>query len=182
MRTYPIAITCGLLAAASLAHAATLEVDQSRSRIQVDAKATGHNFTGTLKKYQAAVCGDASTLKPDGFTLNWNFKDLDTDDAKRDVEMIKWLGGGSPKGSFKFTKSWTDASGETHGMGTLAINGVSKTVSFPYSASKDGDWVTIDGKVAMDYQDFKLPIIRALAVMTVDPKLDVRFHVVGKVK
>ena len=34
----------------------------------------------------------------------------------------------------------------------------------------------------MDYQDFKLPIIRAMAVMTVDPKLTVRFHVVGKIK
>ena len=171
-----------LLASATLAHAATLEVDQKRSRIQVDAKATGHNFTGTLKSYQTTVSGDPTSLKPDGFALSWNFKDLDTDDAKRDAEMIKWLGGGSPKGSFKFNKSWTDAGGKTHGMGTLTINGVSKTVSFPYSASKDGDWVTIDGKVAMDYQDFKLPIIRALAVMTVDPELSVRFHVVGKVK
>ena len=42
--------------------------------------------------------------------------------------------------------------------------------------------MTIDGKVSMDYQNFSLPIIRSMAVMTVDPKLVVRFHVVGKVK
>jgi len=34
----------------------------------------------------------------------------------------------------------------------------------------------------MDYQNFSLPIIRSMAVMTVDPQLVVRFHVVGKVK
>ena len=182
MRPQHIAIVCGFLASASFLQAATLVVDQDRSRIQVDAKATGHNFTGTLKKYTATVSGDASTLKPESFSLAWSFKDLDSKDAKRDKEMIQWLGEADPKGSFQFIKSWTDDSGKTQGMGTLTIHGVSKTVSFPFTASKSGDWVTIDGKVSMDYQDFKLPIIRAMAVMTVDPKLTVRFHVVGKIK
>ncbi len=171
-----------ILATLNLAHAATLEVDKGRSRIQVDAKATGHNFTGNLKDYTVSVSGDAASLKPEGFELKWDFKDLNTDDAKRDVEMIKWLGGGNPKGGFKFTKSWTGKDGTPQGSGTLTINGVSKTVTFPYTANKDGDWVTITGKVSMDYQNFSLPIIRAMAVMTVNPQLVVRFHVVGKVK
>jgi polyisoprenoid-binding protein YceI len=166
----------------TLAQAATLKVDKGRSRIQVDAAATGHKFTGTLKDYEASVSGDAATLSPTGFELTWTFSDLDTADAKRDAEMLKWLGGGKPKGSFKFVKCWTDDAGKQQGMGNLTVNGVSKSVSFPFTASKDGEWVTIDGKVSMDYQNFKLPIIRAMAVMTVDPKLVVRFHVVGKVK
>lgn len=182
MKRHALPLLCGLLTAASSVQAATLEVDQERSRIQVDAKATGHNFTGTLKKYTAKVSGDTASLKPEGFELQWSFKDLDTDDAKRDKEMITWLGEADPKGSFKFIKSWTDDAGKNHAMGNLTIHGVSKTISFPFSAKKDGDWVTIDGKVTMDYKDFKLPIIRAMAVMTVDPKLTVRFHVVGQVK
>lgn len=173
---------CGILSAATLGHAATLELDKERSRIQVDAKATGHNFTGTLSDYKASVAGEEASLKPSAFTLSWNFTDLKTDDVKRDAEMIKWLGGGTPKGSFKFVKSWTDKSGNEQGMGNLTINGVSKTVSFPFTAKKDGAWVTIDGKVTMDYQNFSLPIIRSMAVMTVEPQLVVRFHVVGKVK
>ncbi|RPJ29947.1 MAG: YceI family protein [Verrucomicrobiaceae bacterium] len=96
--------------------------------------------------------------------------------------MIKWLGGGNPKGGFKFTKSWTDKNGGQQGTGTLTIHGVSKELSFPYTVKKDGDWVTISGQVTMDYQNFSLPIIRSMAVMTVDPQLVVRFHVVGKVK
>jgi polyisoprenoid-binding protein YceI len=182
MKNRTIATLCGLLVSLTLAHAATLEVDKDRSRIQVDAKATGHNFTGTLKDFTASVSGDPASLAPQGFKLDWKFNDLDTDDAKRDKEMVKWLGGGQPKGSFKFTKSWTGKDGTQQAMGQLTINGVSKTVSFPYTAKKDGDWVTVDGKVSMDYRNFSLPIIRAMAVMTVDPQLVVRFHVVGKVK
>lgn len=181
MKNRTIATLCGLLATLTLAHAATLEVDKDRSRIQVDAKATGHKFTGTLKDYTASVSGDSSSLDPDGFELKWSFKDLDTDDAKRDAEMIKWLGGGDPKGSFKFTKSWTGKDGGQQAMGTLTIHGISKEISFPYTAKRDGDWVTISGQVTMDYQNFSLPIIRSMAVMTVDPQLVVRFHVVGKV-
>jgi polyisoprenoid-binding protein YceI len=182
MKTNLLLTFTGIFSLFTLAHAATLDVDKDRSRIQVDAKATGHNFTCTLKDYTASVSGDPASLKPIGFDLQWKFSDLDSADAKRDKEMLKWLGGGDPKGSFKFTKSWTGKDGGLHGMGTLTINGVSKSVSFPYSVKKDGEWVTLDGKVLMDYQDFKLPIIRAMAVMTVDPKLNVRFHVVGKVK
>jgi polyisoprenoid-binding protein YceI len=182
MKNQTIATLCGILATLNLAHAATLEVDKGRSRIQVDAKATGHKFTGNLKDYTASVSGDAASLKPEGFELKWNFKDLDTDDAKRDAEMIKWLGGADPKGSFKFTKSWTGKDGSQQGSGMLTIHGVSKEVSFPYTVKKDGDWVTISGQVTMDYQNFSLPIIRSMAVMTVDPQLVVRFHVVGKVK
>lgn len=163
------------------ASAASLEVDKSRSRIQVDAKATGHRFTGNLKSYEVNVEGDAVSLDPKSFELKWKFKDLDTDDAKRDAEMMKWLGGSDEKGSFKLNKAWTDEKGIQHGMGTLTIHGVSKSVSFPYTAKKDGEWVTIDGKVSMDYRNFDLPVIRAMAVMTVDPQLVVRFHVVGKI-
>lgn len=182
MKTRSILTFVALLAASAFAHAATLEVDITRSRIQVDASATGHDFTGNLKKFTAKANGDAGSLAPSSFDLQWSFKDLDTDDAKRDQEMIKWLGGGDPKGSFAFTKSWTDKAGKTHGMGSLTIHGVSKAVAFPYTVKKEGDWVTIDGTASLDYQNFKLPIIRAMAVMTVDPKLTVRFHVVGKVK
>ena len=89
---------------------------------------------------------------------------------------------GNPKGSFKFVKSWDETAGGGKAQGTLTINGVPKTISFPYTVKHDGDWVTIDGKVSIDHQNFKLPIIRAMAVMTVDPKLTIRFHVVGKVK
>lgn len=182
MKTGLFVTLCGALCTLTLARAASLEVDKERSRIQVDAKATGHTFAGDLGKYTIKAEGDAVSDKPSALDLAWDFNDLKTGDEKRDKEMIKWLGGGKPTGSFKFVKSWDEKPEGGMAMGTLTINGFSKSVSFPYTVKVDGEWVTLDGKVSMDYQDFKLPIIRAMAVMTVDPKLVIRFHVVGKTR
>jgi len=162
--------------------AGNLEIDKKRSRIQVDAKATGHSFTGTLDDYSVSANGNTKTNEPTSFSLNWNFIDLKTGEPKRDKEMINWLGGGQPKGSFLFSKTWVDDKGLHRAMGSLAIHGVAKDISFAYTVSKEGEWVTIDGYAQLDYETFSLPIIRAMAVMTVDPKLTVRFHLVGKVK
>ena len=162
------------------AAAGSLKVDKAKSRIQVDAKATGHAFTGTLSDYDIDVDGDESSLTPSAVKLDWEFSKLKTGEKKRDQEMIKWLGGGGPVGSFKFDKSW-DAKGTKYAQGTLSIHGVSKTISFPYTATKDGDWVTIDGTATMNYEDFKLPVISTMLVMKVDPQLAIRFHLVGRV-
>jgi polyisoprenoid-binding protein YceI len=172
---------CGLLLSIAAAPAGELVVDKAKSRIQVDAKATGHAFTGTLGDYEATISGDAATLAPSAVSLSWKFADLDTADEKRDAEMMKWLGKSGTEGSFRFIKTWTDG-GKTYAQGALKIHGISKTIAFPYTAKKDGDWVSIDGTASLDYQDFGLPIIRSMAVMTVNPKLTVRFHLVGQAK
>ncbi|TAE78586.1 MAG: hypothetical protein EAZ84_00515 [Verrucomicrobia bacterium] len=172
---------CAFLAFAANAGAGTLAIDKAKSRIQVDAKATGHEFTGTLSDFTATVSGDDTTLAPSAVDLKWKFADLKTEDDKRDAEMLKWLGKAGGEGSFRFIKTWTDA-GQTYAQGTIKIHGVSKTIAFPYTAKKDGSWVSIDGNAALDYQDFGLPIIRSMAVMTVNPKLNIRFHLVGESK
>ncbi len=182
MKTTLFAALSVLSISAPWLRAATVEVDTARSRIQVDAKATGHTFAGNLEKYTISVEGNPATSQPTALNLAWQFNDLKTADEKRDEAMIKWLGGGKPKGSFKFEKSWDVTPEGGQAQGSLTINGVSKTVAFPYKLKRDGEWVTIDGKVSMDYQNFSLPIIRSMALMTVDPKLVIRFHVVGKVK
>lgn len=174
------AALCGMMMIAT-ATAATLKVDKSKSRIHVDGKSTGHTFTGTLQDYTAKASGNARNLEPSSFELSWKFNNLKTADKKRDTNMIKWLGGGTPKGSFKFLKTWKKG-GKKYAQGEIKIHGVSKKIDFPYTVKKKGAWVTIDGTAKLDYQDFKLPLIRALAVMTVDPKLTVRFHVVGELR
>jgi polyisoprenoid-binding protein YceI len=181
-RPSPTIAVLGILFTSIAAHAATLEVDKDRSRIQVDAKATGHAFTGDLKNYTIAAGGDSVTNKPTALSLSWDFNDLKTADGKRDKAMIDWLGGGKPNGAFTLAKTWDETPTGGKAEGTLTINGVAKKVSFPYTVKREGEWVTLNGKVSLDYQNFKLPIIRSMAVMTVDPKLVIRFHVVGTVK
>lgn len=179
-RTFRSAACC-LLALIAPVAAGTLAIDKTKSYIKVDAKATGHSFAGTLSDFTAKVSGEDATLAPTAVDLGWKFADLKTQDEKRDTEMIKWLGGGNPEGSFKFIKTWTDK-GQTYAQGTLKIQGISKTIGFPYTAKKEGKVLTIDGTAALDYQDFGLPIVRAMAVMTVNPKLTVSFHLVGEAK
>ncbi|MEO7099284.1 MAG: YceI family protein [Luteolibacter sp.] len=171
-----------MICMSTIARSASLDVDNDRSRIQVDAKATGHTFAGDLQKYSLTATGDPATSAPTSLKLSWDFNDLKTADAKRDKAMIDWLGGGKPKGSFEFVKSWDEKTGGGNAQGNLTINGVSKMVSFPYTVKKEGEWLTVDGRVSMDYQNFKLPIISTMALITVDPKLVIRFHVVGKVR
>jgi polyisoprenoid-binding protein YceI len=176
-----IAVFATLLGSLLIGSAATLEVDKAKSKIEVRAKATGHEFTGTLKDYVITASGDAATMKPTALDLSWTFKNLDTADAKRDAEMIKWLGGGDPKGSYKFVKVWSK-DGVDYAEGTLKLNGVSKTVQIPLTVKKEGAVVTTTGKVTLNYKDYGLPLIRAMLVMTVDPELTISFTLVGKVK
>jgi polyisoprenoid-binding protein YceI len=171
-------LACALTLSAS---AATFEVDKKQTNIKVDAKATGHNFSGTLKDYRLTATGDAATLKPAALSLSWHFKDLDTADAKRDEEMLKWLGGGDPQGSYKFVKIWSK-DGKDYAEGSLTIHGVTKTVQIPLASKKDGATVTITGSTTINYKDFDLPQIRAMLVMTVDPALTISFTLVGKFK
>ncbi len=176
------ALTGIFFALITTSHAAVVEVNSAKSRIQVDAKATGHQFCGDLRNYTIKVEGDATTQQPTRIELAWDFKDLKTADEKRDAAMLTWLGGGKPKGSFKFLKSWDESTTGGHAQGILSINGVEKIVAFNYTVTRDGSWVTLDGNVSLDYQNFNLPIIRTMAIMTVDPKLIIRFHLVGEVK
>lgn len=178
MKRLLVAALLGTFMVAS-ASAETLKVDKAKSRIHVDARATGHSFTGTLEDYTITASGDPTTLAPTALTLAWTFTDLKTGDASRDQKMISWLGGGAPKGSFKFLKSW-QKDGENYAMGEIAIHGTTKTLSFPYTVKKEGNWITISGTASLDYEDFKLPIIRSALVMTVNPRLTVRFQIVGQ--
>lgn len=180
MNQFLSAALCGMLLVTT-ATAETLKVDQERSRIHVDGKSTGHGFTATLEDYTAKVAGDTGKLEPTRFELNWKFSDLNTYNKKRDSNMIKWLGGADPKGSFKFVKCW-EKNGVKYAQGKLTINKISKTITFPYTVKREGNWITIDGTASLNYQDFKLPLIRAVAVFTVKPVLTVRFHMVGQLK
>jgi len=166
-----------------IATAADLLVDAQKSWVKVDATATGHSFSGALAKFSVKVSGDPASLAPSSVRLQWDFSDLRTNDVKRDAEMLKWLDyAKNQKGSFDMTKTWTDAEGKTWAQGNLKFHGLSKSLAFPLTTSKSGNRVTTSGLVWIDYRDFSLPIIRSMAVMTVDPKLKISFHLEGDVK
>jgi len=171
------------LAAVAPCRAATLKIDDAKSRIQVAIKATGHAFTGNLEKFTAKVSGASGSLAPSAVSIEWNFADLKTADAERDHDMLDWLSHKTmPKGSFRMDKAWTDDAGRKWLKGKLKIHGVSKEIAFPYNSKLEGKRLTLDGEVWIDHEDFKLGMIRKMGVMKVNPKLRIYFHLEGDVK
>jgi len=168
-----------LIAMTTMASAGTMKIDASKSWLKIDCKATGHSWSAQLKKFSASVSGDDSTLTPKAAQMSWNFSDLDSNEADRDKKMLDWLNSTkTPGGSWKMTGQWKDGTGQQYVKGPLTIAGVSKEITIPVTAKKDGKNVSLDGEVWIDTSDHGLPIIKML-VMTVNPKVKIKFHLEG---
>lgn len=167
-----------LLLPLSLAAASTLKVDRTRSFVDVDVKATVGSFTGRLEAYEAQV-----TFEPAGkiktATFAFKFADLKTGEAKRDAEMIQWLGGGDPAGSFQLAALALTPDGQGHATGRLTLKGRAELIEFPVTVTQlDGDW-TVSGTATLRYTDWGLKVIRKMGVLKVDPEVKVRFKLIG---
>lgn len=168
-----------LFAMMSIASAGTMKFDAQKSWLKVDCKATGHGWTAQLKNFSASVSGDDTTLVPKSAQIKWKFSDIDSAEADRDKKMLDWLNATkNPSGSWKMTGQWKDSKGQQFVKGPLTIAGVSKEIVIPVTANKSGKNISLDGEVWIDTTDYGLPVIKML-VMTVNPKVKIRFHLEG---
>lgn len=171
-----------LLATMTVATAADFQIDSQKSWLKLDCKATGHSWTAQVKEFSATISGDAATLVPSAANIAWKFSDIDSDEADRDKKMLDWLDATThPTGSWTMTKQWKDSAGQQYVGGPLTIAGVSKEITIPVKAQKTGNGMTLDGDVWIDTTNFSLPIIR-MVVLTVNPKVNIRFHLEGVVR
>jgi polyisoprenoid-binding protein YceI len=165
----------------SPAAAALLQIDQSKSRIEVAVNSTVSSFTGKLEKYQAAIECDLARPLPTNAQVTFDFKDLKTGVAGRDEHMLKWLQySKNPKASFYLT-DWKRNGEESLAQGQLTIHGVQRTIQIPVIVKRQNDTYDIEGAVSLDYRDFGLPRIRSALVFSVDPRLKIKFHLLGKI-
>jgi polyisoprenoid-binding protein YceI len=74
------------------------------------------------------------------------------------------------RGSIKFPVSASEASADA--QGTMKIHGVSKPVTFHYSAKKDGAKLSVSGSVRVNVKDFGIDIPSYLGV-TVNPDIGI---------
>lgn len=162
----------------SLAAATALKVDRTRSFVDVDVRMTVGSFTGRLEAYDAQVTFDPPG-KIKAATFAFRFADLKTGDAKRDADMIRWLGGGDPAGHFQLGALALTPDGQGHASGRLTLHGRAELVELPVNVTQlDGDW-TIAGSASLRYTDWGLKVIRKLGVLKVDPEVKVRFKLIG---
>jgi polyisoprenoid-binding protein YceI len=167
-------------AATATATAGQLEIDPLKSRIEVAVSCTVDSFVGHLEKYQAVIEGDEKAAMPPKASVSFNFADLKTGKADRDAAMLKWLEFEvHPAASFTLT-GWQQNGTTNLALGRLTLHGVTVDLQMPVVVKQaDGIW-TISGQANFDYRDFKLEKIRKALLLTVDPKLKVKFQLVGK--
>lgn len=156
----------------------TLKVDRSKSYVDVDVKVTMRSFTGHLDRYELTIPVDANGKIKDAL-LKFKFNDLKTGNADRDADMVKWLGGGEPEGSFDLGLLALAPDGQGQASGKLTFHGESQLVEFPVLVKVVNGVYTITGKTSFDYRNWGLKKLRKLGLAVVDPEVTVRFQFVG---
>ncbi|MFI5337012.1 MAG: YceI family protein [Opitutales bacterium] len=151
-----------------------LKADKTRSFLEVDVKATLHSFTAHLDTYETKfTADDAGKLK--AALLSFKFTDLKTGDHDRDMEMIKWLGGGVPDGHFELGILALAPDGQGQVTGRLTFHGQTQLIEFSVNALRTGDTYTIIGETTLDYRNWGLKVFKKDFVLKVDPEVKVRF-------
>lgn len=175
-----VLLAAGLAGAAIATSAAPLVIDPQQSKIEVAVSCTIDSFAAHLEKYDAAIDCDPAAALPARADVSFNFAALKTGSPDRDAAMLKWLEYDShPTASFHLAR-WTKAGTTNIASGQLTIHGISVAVQLPVVVTQDGTGWDISGQTTFDYRDFRLPKIRKALLLTVDPKLTVKFHLAGK--
>jgi polyisoprenoid-binding protein YceI len=170
----------GLCPVFAFAAPQALVINKEQSKVEIVVKATVDSFTAKLANYDAVVSVEPGAAQVDSAVFTFHFADVKTGKDARDTEMLKWQGTDkNPDGTFTLSKIDPTAGGHFTAHGTLKFHGVSREMIFPVSVTMDGKLYAIDGEVALDTQDYGLPIIRKFLMLKVDPLVTVRFHLQG---
>jgi polyisoprenoid-binding protein YceI len=161
-----------------------LAVDAAQSQVDVAVHASMDSFIGKLTHFEPRVVVD-----DDGRVVSarvaFHFRDVVTGKDSRDTAMHKWQHTDEfPDGEFVLA-SLEPAVAPEKGLvavGRLTFHGVVRDLRFPVSVLRENGRYIIDGEATLDTREFGLPVIRMLAVLKVDPRVKVRFHLVGKVQ
>jgi polyisoprenoid-binding protein YceI len=173
-------VALGCAATAAPMSAVPLEIDPQQSKIEVAVSCTMDSFVGHLEKFRTTIECNASEPLPAKAEVHFDFGDLKTGDKDRDLAMLKWLGyETNPTASFRLT-TWTQTGSTNIAQGQLIIHGVTAVVQIPVAITRDQNAWDISGQAVVDCRDFKLPKIRKALVLSVNPKLKVKFRLVGK--
>jgi polyisoprenoid-binding protein YceI len=176
-----LAILHSLMVQAAVASGASLVLDHERSVVEVEVHDTFGTFTGRLQRFEAAVDIDPAGPTVQRAEVDFKFADLRTGRARRDLDMLEWENEAEyPAVRFHLEGQITARGGPVRVRGRLAMHGVERGVYFPVSFLVEGPVCSVDGVVELDYRDYGLPLIRKYLLLTVDPRLRVRFHLQGR--
>lgn len=168
-------ITC--ITSSLVLGATDLAIDKETTWIKATAKATGHSFDAYPTNYQVHI--ELEGEKVTGATFSCKVTDLTTDKEKRDTEMFHWLESEHmPSMGFTMTSVKED-SGKQVLVGDFKLHDQVQQIEIPITMTEIDGKVTVDGDVTLDTRLFKLPIIKKMGFLKVQPLVKVAFHLTG---
>ncbi len=179
-----LAVLFGLAASPLLwAAESPLILDPEHSSIEAVVKSTTDNFTAKLTTYTATITVDPAQKRVTTTQIAFHFNDVKTSNAKRDVEMLHWEQADQfPDAVYTLATLQPGTDGTFTAHGKFNLHGVTKEITFPLTISlKTPDHYAITGELPLDTRDFGLPVIRKFAVLKVNPLLQIKFHLEGRV-
>lgn len=160
-----------------------LQVDPLRSTIEVLVRGTTGSFTGRVEDFSSTLEVDSDRGRIQQALIVVPFSRLRTGRNARDLDMLRWLESSEfPEIRFLFVSLEKTPAGPALAHGRLTLHGVERSISIPVSLLIEGTRFSLDGEFEVDYRDHGLRMLRRFFLLTVDPKLRVRFHLQGRIE
>jgi polyisoprenoid-binding protein YceI len=164
---------------ATRANGAQFVMDLSESHVDIAVKSTFGSFIVHLEGFDVAITLDPDNGRVESTTFHADLSALKTGLADRDHNMSVWLQTNEfPQVVFALTAVDRGPNGGLTARGRFQLHGRLHEIRFPVAVSLNRGLATIDGTATLDTQDYGLPIIR-FWVLTVDPVVQVHFHLQG---
>ena len=142
---------------ASGVHAATWTVDQAQSQLGFTGSQTGTPFNGQFKHFDAQIDFNPDNLPNAHVVVNIDVASAITGDKQRDeaIPHAEWFDAAKfPQARFEASSFRSLGADRYEAAGTLAIRGIKKDVTLPFTLNIDGDTATMDGKLSLMRTDF----------------------------
>jgi polyisoprenoid-binding protein YceI len=158
MRLVFLVLTLAVLAPmAEAAAPSRWVVDPAASKLGFTGKMNDEAFSGAFKRWNADIVFDPKALAASKASVVVDVGSAQTGDADRDQAMPTddWFAAGRfPKATF-VTSSIKDLGGGRYSaVGDLAIRGVHRTVTLPFTLAINGDTARMNGALALNRTAF----------------------------
>ena len=160
-----------------------LTIDKNRSHIEALGISRQGNFTAKLTVFDAVISLDPVEKRIGSAQLTFHFADIKTGDEKRDAEMCTWQQTDQFPDCVYILEALLPAVGGTfNARGKFILHGVTRVITIPITIGyTTPDTCQIDGDLPLDTTDFGLPPLRKYGIFRVIPRLQVKFHLEGRV-
>ena len=154
-------------------------MDRAESHVDITVKSTLYSFVAHLEDFDVAITLNPENGRVESTAFHADLSAVKTGLAARDHNMSVWLQTNEfPRVVFELGAVDRGPNGVLTARGRFQLHGQMHDIHFPVTVTANRGLATIDGTATLDTRDFGLPIIRFL-VLTVDPEVQVQFHLQG---